>query len=540
MRELCGDNAYSTVYMKKRVIEHFGGRVTVTEFNGKHNVITFKSNADAILHAFYRRNGTNDSESEKRMIIKTAAKLIFNDIKSDKYQKEIYPSSSEVMSSDFNMKFLPNSLQLLLIELVSSKKSEKKICSIGQAIIQAAIPKGVIAPLQIGLGVQLHHQFGSKFLIETLHTLGFCSSYHEVQKFETSAASVYGTTIQKSSDQFMQFVADNVDHNTGTLDGFNTFHGMGIIAAVTPVIENKRAIPRVTTTNEDLIAVGKINIHQYKQTLNTMELLKFKKLVDVYDTYQPPKGLDFLIQLARPLRLQSPGWSGIMQMVQSGNHPGKSSVIFMPMIDISPGDMSCIYSTLKFVALQCRSHSTTQVITFDQPLYWKALNIIMNESEESEIKNVVVRLGGFHTEMSFLGSIGRLMENSGLAEILGTIYAANTVGHMLTGKAVSRAVRGHFLVHDVLYTLLIEKAFPQLQQDNSDDNNNNEPIDEFIPNANSVDVDTVRELFEKVLSKELLPDEVNENHLIKTCTLNSKMQRRRIKIAELHNFGCNI
>ncbi|XP_060579516.1 uncharacterized protein LOC132736408 [Ruditapes philippinarum] len=126
MRELCGDNAYSTVYMKKRVIEHFGGRVTVTEFNGKHNVITFQSNADAILHAFYRRNGTNDSESEKRMIIKTAAKLIFNDIKSDKYQKEIYPSSSEVMSSDFNMKFLPNSLQLLLIELVSSKKSEKR------------------------------------------------------------------------------------------------------------------------------------------------------------------------------------------------------------------------------------------------------------------------------------------------------------------------------------------------------------------------------------------------------------------------------
>lgn len=32
---------------------------------------------------------------------------------------------------------------------------------------------------------------------------------------------------------FGQHVADNVDHNLRTLDGMNTFHGMGIIAAIT-------------------------------------------------------------------------------------------------------------------------------------------------------------------------------------------------------------------------------------------------------------------------------------------------------------------
>ena len=32
----------------------------------------------------------------------------------------------------------------------------------------------------------------------------------------------------------MQFVADNADHNLRTLDGHETFHGMGIIAAATP------------------------------------------------------------------------------------------------------------------------------------------------------------------------------------------------------------------------------------------------------------------------------------------------------------------
>jgi len=66
------------------------------------------------------------------------------------------------------------------------------------------------------------------------------------------------------------------------------------------------------------------------------------------------------------------------------------------------------------------------------------------------MQNVVVRLGGFHTEMSFLGCIGKLTDNSGLQELLATVFAANTVGHMMSGKAVGRAVRGHLFVNDAL------------------------------------------------------------------------------------------
>ena len=32
----------------------------------------------------------------------------------------------------------------------------------------------------------------------------------------------------------MQFVADNIDHYSRTLNGHNTFHGMGIISCKTP------------------------------------------------------------------------------------------------------------------------------------------------------------------------------------------------------------------------------------------------------------------------------------------------------------------
>ena len=40
------------------------------------------------------------------------------------------------------------------------------------------------------------------------------------------------------------------------------------------------------------------------------------------------------------------------------------------------------------------------------------------------------------------------------------MYAENTVGHMLTGKAVSRAVRGHMLVDAALNTKLVSMAYP--------------------------------------------------------------------------------
>ena len=37
---------------------------------------------------------------------------------------------------------------------------------------------------------------------------------------------------------FVQWIADNVDHNSRTIDGKNTFHGMGIVTSVTPSLSS--------------------------------------------------------------------------------------------------------------------------------------------------------------------------------------------------------------------------------------------------------------------------------------------------------------
>jgi len=80
----------------------------------------------------------------------------------------------------------------------------------------------------------MYRQFGSHHLIETLNKLGFCSSYSEVVKYEMNSAKTLNNTVPAySPGLLMQFVSDNVDHNVRTIDGINTYHGMGTIASVT-------------------------------------------------------------------------------------------------------------------------------------------------------------------------------------------------------------------------------------------------------------------------------------------------------------------
>ena len=120
---------------------------------------------------------------------------------------------------------------------------------------------------------------------------------------------------------------------------------------------------------------------------------------------------------------------------------------------------SRVYSTLKYIPDHAHHHDVTPIITFDQPLWLKALMIIVTEPVGSDLRNIVLRLGGFHTEMSFLGCIGHLIAASGLQELLELIYASNAMVHMLTGKAIARAVRGHFIVDAALNAPILASTF---------------------------------------------------------------------------------
>lgn len=146
-----------------------------------------------------------------------------------------------------------------------------------------------------------------------------------------------------------------------------------------------------------------------------------------------------------------------MHIIHQGlQHPGQSSIVFLPMIDLYSGDKKCILSTLYFVCDLAIKHNAPPIITFDQPLYWKAAEIIMDAPQSSPLKSIVLMLGGFHTFMNLLGAIGTLMKGTGLRNIMEVVYGSNAVQHM-TGKSVQRAFRGHLLVDRCLNHLVVSE-----------------------------------------------------------------------------------
>lgn len=103
-----------------------------------------------------------------------------------------------------------------------------------------------------------------------LSSLGFCSSYKEVTRFEVSSIMRPPVAIEKQ--QFSQMVYDNADFNVQTLDGHNTFHVMGGVVCITPKTSVKpdKSFPRLKyiPSAEEVGKVGAVPLKIFERTNN--------------------------------------------------------------------------------------------------------------------------------------------------------------------------------------------------------------------------------------------------------------------------------
>ena len=179
--------------------------------------------------------------------------------------------------------------------------------------------------------------------------------------FERSSAVAHGTDIPKlTTEHFRQYSGDNVDHNVRGLDGKGTFHGMGIIAVVTPgelIRELTRTIPTVPVARNDIVSVGKINTRHFLSDRDSLHSLYYHTLKDP-SLKDLSMDLDILWKSSLLLNVTRPQWSGFAYLVQKGEYPGVSSVTFLPIIDVDPNDLSCFYSTLKCISSHARQYQT--------------------------------------------------------------------------------------------------------------------------------------------------------------------------------------
>ena len=151
-------------------------------------------------------------------------------------------------------------------------------------------------------------------------------------------------------------------------------------------------------------------------------------------------------------------------MVHTGSHPGEPSVVFMPMTDLKANDETCIFLTMHVIFGHAKKYNSDPILIFDQPLYQKTYEMLGKESENSDLKRLVLRLGGRHICMNFLGSNGHFMPSSGLREVLETIYGSDIVPDMLSDSA-TRTSRVYLIVSGVLYATITSDGYQCPLQD---------------------------------------------------------------------------
>ena len=131
-----------------------------------------------------------------------------------------------------------------------------------------------------------------------------------------------------------------------------------------------------------------------------------------------------------------------------------TTCVHTQLIDMKPSDPDTMLTAM--VEAERLVKSTGQdivVFTCDQQLYKVAVNITWTNPER--FQKFVLRLGGMHFIMNFIGCVGTLMTYTGLSDVMECAYGG--VPHMLTGKRFPQNFRAlRMVVEELLRSMVLE------------------------------------------------------------------------------------
>ncbi|KAK3932952.1 Elongation factor 4, partial [Frankliniella fusca] len=470
LQELTVGEAYSERQALRKLQERYGENIVLVVKSGGKSVLCFKGTASRILTDNWYAERKADPSAERLRVVKAAAAILRQDIRGAIFNTQQYPTPQQIAGGDTEP--LPVTLQVLVNDVIGGKgkAATRKAAYIEQCIVSAARPRSYVSPLKHGLALLLHTRYGSRDLLSVLSAVGAVADYADAVCFETSAAHASAEcAVQPGA--FQQYVADNADFDVGTLDGHNTFHVLGMVKSITPstALTYPEAMTRgqCTAAAKTVSHLAKVPLYMYPAP--AVPGLQLIKVAEIDFSAGESEALHFKRLNAVWLSSfwaevdNSPGWNGFMSRAfQAEENYAVSKVLPLPFVHLQPSNPSAIYSSLLYASQESSKLGQDHcLVTFDFPLYIKAVDIVYASPSDSNLRATVLRLGGFHLLMSFLGAIGSLMAGSGIEEMWQTVYAKNSVKHLVSGHAYARAVRAHLLSFRSIATILLtENNFP--------------------------------------------------------------------------------
>ena len=209
------------MWLKSRVMQHYGDSVIIEDRGGCQYVVYFKDDAKLLLYEFYRQERKEQDDDEK-------ARVIRSDIKDLTDQTDTFFLFDD-LNSPTMLFFVPETLQFFIRSLCSprSKPKDVKIAAISQALIKLMRPNTIVCPLLLEFAAEMHHKSGdSESVVQLLHSIDFDSSIEKVPKLEKSLCFNDSSPSIVDFNELLDlplYSADNTDILQATLDGKTLF-----------------------------------------------------------------------------------------------------------------------------------------------------------------------------------------------------------------------------------------------------------------------------------------------------------------------------
>jgi hypothetical protein len=160
-----------------KLITHLGDDVVVLQIEGCASIVGFRSFVGTILKV--AKVDTVDEEKEDALVRKITTEARGIPFNNKTYELGYFTHTKTKQHTS-------STLLMFVSKLISNGGVTKASLSLSQSI-QYGITK-TRNQTTLGLGVKLHHKYGSSDLIHTLHEHGYTVPYDEVLRFRKSAA----------------------------------------------------------------------------------------------------------------------------------------------------------------------------------------------------------------------------------------------------------------------------------------------------------------------------------------------------------------
>lgn len=415
-----GPDSYRSWKLKEKLKGYFRDRLIFISQSGKSDLvcskelslgdvltkvdeINFKNTDDSTEFAFSSNNECDESDS---VILHRAADIVRRIIANVSFISDFYPSSGDLVMEKC-VEFVPTALLEFISWCTSDKAFANATCNTdgyaSDTLVKTiaichniiGLSHNIATPISFGLGIHLHHKFGSWQLIETLHGLGHSIPYDEVRRFMTSVAEEDehkdGTYIPRGIVKYKQgdwtsiidAALDNFDQHEETLDGLSTTHFMA--AVLYQITESSGVINGIPRSQKKTLHASQY-MEKSLSIFNKPHIRPEPKRVaeeSIFSTHNvnlhwQVETYDLDWKLCRNTNDMTflPAWSGFNAMVSQTDIP-VPNVRYLPFISAPPSNFSTVYTAILRLISVAKSQGQPHIlVTADLAIYSKAQQII--------------------------------------------------------------------------------------------------------------------------------------------------------------------